>query len=128
MLRLRNLYELLAKVISELINHKDIEEVDENVQQLLAKAEVASLRLLVDLLLKSSAALMLLRQCKGILKQELLPVLLILYLLVDLVELRHGSCLFIGLGLLQLARALHLLSLLAEQLLLSSVLSKFTLS
>ena len=71
---------------------------------------------------------MLLRQCKGILKQELLPILLILYLLVDLVELRHGGCLFIGLCLLQLARVLHLLSLLTEQLLLSSILAKFALA
>ena len=100
LVRLGDLNELLTEVIGELVDHEDVEEVDQDIQKLFTEVEVASLRLLVDFLLESPAALMFFRESKSILDEELLPVLLILDLFVDLVELRHGGRLLVRLRLL----------------------------
>ena len=70
LVRLGDLNELLTKVIGELINHKDVEEVDQYIQKLFTKVEVASLSLLVDFLLESPAALMFFRESKSILNEN----------------------------------------------------------
>lgn len=93
---LGNLDELLAEIVGKLVHHECWEELNQHLQQLLAEVDIAPLNFFFDLLLKLSAARLLLGKSQGVLHQEFGALLLRWDLLVNLVELSDALLPLLG--------------------------------